>query len=402
VHHRSARPLVYVLFAHGLESGPWGRKSLALRSAGHDVTAPDCRGLDLGARVAVLLETLRAADPVPVVVGSSFGGLAALLAAAWAAADGLVVPGLVLCAPALALPVPPHLSIEIEPRWPTLILHGRDDEVVPIEGSRDFARKHGVELVELDDDHSLARSLEPLLTAVESFTDAARPTPSGLGRAFEALLGVVVHDLRNPLGTVQLSAELARTGTADARTTRQAQRIVDNVARIVSVLDQAQKYASLLAQPRVAHEHGPTDASAAVAHVVQTLRPEDRMLVEVSVTGDAFGPWDAEILAWIVGELVDNALGYRTDEDAVKVRIDGSASDRLIVEVENSGVLSDAQRSELFVPYAARKMPRPHGTRRLGLGLVLARRWAEQLSARLAIDSSERHTIARLELPRPP
>ncbi len=392
---------MYVLFAHGLESGPWGRKSLALRRAGHEVLAPDCRGLDLGARVAVLLETLRAADPVPVVVGSSFGGLAALLAVAWAAVDGLHVPGLVLCAPALGLPVPPRWQIEIELRCPTLILHGRADEIVPIEGSREFARTHGAELVELDDDHALARSLEPLLTAIDSFADAARPTPSGLGRSFEALLGVMVHDLRNPLGTVQLSAELARSAAADARATRQGQRIVENVARMVGILDQAQKYATLLARPHVAHEHGPTDASASVAHVVQTLRPEDRMVVEVGASGDALGPWDPEMLACLLGELIDNAIGYRTDEDAVKVRIDGREPERLVIEIENTGPLGDAQRSELFVPYASRKSPRAHGTRRLGLGLVLARRWAEQLSAVLAIESSERRTIARLELPRP-
>lgn len=392
---------VYVLFAHGLESGPWGRKSIALRDAGHDVTAPDCRGLGLDARVAVLVEALRAADPVPIVVGSSFGGLAALLAVAWAAAEGLVVPGLVLCAPALGLPVPPRWRIELEPHCPTLILHGRADDVVPIEGSREFARAHGAELVELDDDHSLGRSLEPLLTAVDSFSEASRPMPSGLGRAFEELFGVLVHDLRNPLGTVQLSAELMRTSATDARTTKQAQRIVDNVARMVGVLEQAQKYATLLARPRVAHEHGPTDAMAAIAHVVQTLRAEDRMVVEVSSNGDASGPWDPELLASILAELVDNALGYRTDEGAVKAHVDGGAPERLVVEIENTGPLGDEPRSELFVPYASRKSPRPHGMRRLGLGLVLARRWSEQLGAELSIESSERRTTARLVLPRP-
>ena len=391
---------MHVLFAHGLESGPWGRKSLALREAGHDLTSPECRGLDLETRVSVLLEALRAADPVPIVVGSSFGGIAALLAVAWAAASAIAVPGLVLCAPALAVPAPPRWQIDLAPRCPTMILHGREDQVVAIEGSRAFARQFGVQLVELDDDHSLSRSVDVLLTTVATLASSARPTTSGLGSTFEALIGIVTHDLRNPLGAVQLTAELMRASTTEARATRQTQRIVDNVARMVAVLDQAQQYAAVLAQPHPARQAGPSDALAAIGFVVQTLRSEDRLIVEVSSAGDPIGPWDADLLMRILAELVDNALGYRNDESTVHVRIDGLAPDRLVIEIENSGTMAAAQKADLFVPYASRKAPRPHGMRRLGLGLVLVRRWVEVLGATLAIESHDRRTIARLQLPR--
>lgn len=391
---------MHVLFAHGLESGPWGRKSQALREAGHEVTAPDCRGLDLGARVTVLLETLRAADPLPVVVGSSFGGIAALLAVVWAAREELVVPGLVLCAPALAVPAPPRWQGSLAPPCPTVILHGRNDAVVPIDDSRVFAREHGVELVELDDDHPLAGSIDRLLAAIEHVTSGARPQRSGLGRTFQALIETIAHDLRNPLGTVQLTAELARASSSEVRATNQSQRILDNVARMVGVLDQAQQYAALLAHRQPRRRPGPSDATAAITPVVQALRPEARLLVEVSVAGDAIGPWDPDLLRQMVGELVDNALGYRSDDAPVRVRIDGSIADYLTIEVENAGPISAADRDQLFVPYASRKSERRHGVRRLGLGLVLVRRWAELLGATLTIRSSATTTLVALQLPR--
>jgi signal transduction histidine kinase len=390
---------VHVLFAHGLESGPWGRKSLALRDAGHDVTAPDARGLDLDARVGLLVEALRAADPVPVVVGSSFGGIAALLAVRWLEEDGLRLPGLVLCAPALGVPAPARWQIAMPPRCPTVLLHGRDDRVVPIELSRDFAAEHGVELVEVDDDHSLARSIDTLLAIVDRLAAAAPRTPSGLGQAFEALVGIIAHDLRNPLGTVQLTAELLRSGTGDARAKRQGSKIVESVARMVAVLEQAQHYAALLAQPRPARCHGPRDVVDAVAHIVQTLRPEERSAIEVTTAGDTVGPWDPELLTRLLGELVDNALGYR-DVDPVCVRIDGSAPERVVVEIENGGAITPAQHAASFVPYSLRKAPRTHGARRLGLGLVLVRRWAELLEAEFSLRADGGRTLARLVLPR--
>jgi len=44
---------------------------------------------------------------------------------------------------------------------PTLVIHGRADEVVPIDSSRGYvATRSHVRLLEVDDDHSLAESLD--------------------------------------------------------------------------------------------------------------------------------------------------------------------------------------------------------------------------------------------------
>ncbi|MDM9585342.1 MULTISPECIES: YqiA/YcfP family alpha/beta fold hydrolase [unclassified Nostoc] len=52
----------------------------------------------------------------------------------------------------------------------TLILHGKKDEVIPIEASRDFARSRPwVELVELDSDHALGNVMEEIWQAIRLF-----------------------------------------------------------------------------------------------------------------------------------------------------------------------------------------------------------------------------------------
>ncbi|WP_375495855.1 YqiA/YcfP family alpha/beta fold hydrolase [uncultured Nostoc sp.] len=53
---------------------------------------------------------------------------------------------------------------------PTLILHGKKDEVIPIEASSDFARSRPwVELIELDSDHALANVMEEIWQAIHLF-----------------------------------------------------------------------------------------------------------------------------------------------------------------------------------------------------------------------------------------
>ena len=55
-------------------------------------------------------------------------------------------------------------------RVPTLILHGIDDDVVPIDHARRFAAgKRHVRVIELDDGHELIASLPRLLTEADAF-----------------------------------------------------------------------------------------------------------------------------------------------------------------------------------------------------------------------------------------
>jgi predicted alpha/beta hydrolase family esterase len=164
-----------ILFAHGLESGPIGRKSQALIDAGYEVIAPDCRGQDLAQRVQRLVEALEGAERPPLLVGSSFGGIAGLVAALIAAERGVVVPGIVLCAPALMLPPPEGTVQRLGCPATTIVVHGIRDEIIPIEVSRRFAREHGAELREVDDDHGLGHAgLAVILAAVRELSEAPR------------------------------------------------------------------------------------------------------------------------------------------------------------------------------------------------------------------------------------
>ncbi len=147
-----------ILFLHGLESGPHGTKFHALREMFGEVVSPDCTGVtDESSRLAIIEQVVDAAEAPFLVVGSSMGGLMALLLQR---SRPEAVAGMVLCAPALHRPAAVGLSAVNLP--PTVIVHGRRDVVVPIEGSRSF----GVPLVEVEDDHRLNRSLPRLLREV--------------------------------------------------------------------------------------------------------------------------------------------------------------------------------------------------------------------------------------------
>ena len=53
---------------------------------------------------------------------------------------------------------------------PTLIMHGKHDKIIPVQASRSFAAtRPWVELIELEDDHSLGNSLAEIWEAIQKF-----------------------------------------------------------------------------------------------------------------------------------------------------------------------------------------------------------------------------------------
>jgi pimeloyl-ACP methyl ester carboxylesterase len=148
-----------VVFSHGKESGPWGSKITAMaqvaRELKFDVASVDYRGFDDPlARVEKLVDTLtrpNAAPPgaSPVLVGSSMGGFVA------AAAAARVRPrARFLLAPAFYMPGFEQYTPQ-DVAAPTVIVHGWDDDIVPVENSVRWAREHRATLHLLDSNHRL-------------------------------------------------------------------------------------------------------------------------------------------------------------------------------------------------------------------------------------------------------
>ncbi len=158
----------HVVFSHGKESGPWGRKISALaevaRSEGYDAHSVDYRGLDHPRqRVAKLVDFCKELAGDLVLVGSSLGGYVAV-----ASASLLHARGLFLMAPALYMEGLPELRTGVVD-CPTTIVHGWKDDVVPFEHSVRFAQTYKAALHILESDHRLHNQLRVIQYLFEYF-----------------------------------------------------------------------------------------------------------------------------------------------------------------------------------------------------------------------------------------
>jgi len=160
-----------VVFSHGKESGPWGRKISAMaalaRDLGLGVESVDYRGIDDPmARVEKLVAVATQIRQPLVLVGSSMGGHVSAAACA-----RLTPRGVFLLAPAFYMPGFESYTPQDVP-CPTVIVHGWHDAIVPVDNSIRWAREHHAALHVLDSDHRLEDQIEAICSLLKSFLEA--------------------------------------------------------------------------------------------------------------------------------------------------------------------------------------------------------------------------------------
>ena len=159
---------LHIVFSHGQESGPWGTKIKIMASLASSldchVSSIDYQGIkEPQDRVAKLIKECSDIPEPICLVGSSMGGFVATAAAYDVRAIGLFV-----LAPAYFIQGFDHSlikSIDI----PMEIVHGWNDNIVPVENSIRYAQSQHAKLHILDGDHGLTDNIQEINNYFKTF-----------------------------------------------------------------------------------------------------------------------------------------------------------------------------------------------------------------------------------------
>jgi predicted esterase YcpF (UPF0227 family) len=163
-----------VYFSHGKESGPWGIKITYLakiaEAHGLNVKSIDYREtLDPDKRVRKLISILEKETSNIILAGSSMGGYVSAVTA-----NDIDVQGLFLIAPALYFKR--FKVADYVPRTDnTYVIHGWDDDIVPVERSQKFSKINKATMQLLDGGHTLNDQLQPMGDFFQQFLNNCAP-----------------------------------------------------------------------------------------------------------------------------------------------------------------------------------------------------------------------------------
>ena len=160
-------------FLHGLDSSPGGTKAVLLKARYPDIIIPKLPP-DVEERLGIVEEVFT--EPL-VVVGSSLGGLTALL---YSMRHPEMVKSMVLLAPAVGIFDDRILTakqrkgldtVYVPAGTMTTIIAGIHDEVIPLASIREMVARspepRDITLHEVDDDHNLHRHLDLMVSCID-------------------------------------------------------------------------------------------------------------------------------------------------------------------------------------------------------------------------------------------
>lgn len=221
------------------------------------------------------------------------------------------------------------------------------------------------------------------------------------------------HDLRSPLATARMSAELLETNSENSeeviKFAAMISRNIDRADRmILDLLDANQIRAGEKLSICVERCELRKLVSESLADLSAVYGDRFQLIVDHSADDNfenladdsIVGYWGKSELRRVLENLCSNAVKYGFDETPIKVKLLKTQSE-CIIEVQNQGpLISEKDQAVVFNQHRRTNSAKAGGVKGWGLGLALVKGIAEAHCGRVAVESSEaKGTIFRVVIP---
>lgn len=224
-------------------------------------------------------------------------------------------------------------------------------------------------------------------------------------QARNLLLGMLGHDMRSPLQTIQMTASYLAALNAGDNVSEAAARLIRSGVRMQTLLDDLCDFNRTKLGLGISIAPQEIDLADVFADEVDQLRAShpDRQ-IELTLQGNMRGLWDGQRLQQLLGNLVLNAISYGAPDKPVRVVVTGDEA-QVRFEVINSGpAIARLTLERIFEPLqrGVDQSDEKDGKGGLGLGLYIAREIARAHHGAIDVRSDQSETAFAVCLPRRP
>ncbi|EGF91037.1 histidine kinase-, DNA gyrase B-, and HSP90-like ATPase family protein [Asticcacaulis biprosthecium C19] len=241
----------------------------------------------------------------------------------------------------------------------------------------------------------------------QALTESIRDYSQKMDLSRNLFLGILSHDLRNPLGAISMSAQLTlKLGALSETQTILQSQVVDSAHRASEIVDNLLDLTRARLGSGLPIVRQPMD----MGHLAHRLVDEMRVLhpkreFALKVTGDLSGDWDKARIGQVFSNLIGNAVQYGFMGTPITIRVEGLAQ-TVAVSVHNEGVpIASAAQRTIFNALTRAPSTAPTATQsastNLGLGLYITKEIVEAHGGTIAFTSTETDgTVFRISFPR--
>jgi signal transduction histidine kinase len=176
-------------------------------------------------------------------------------------------------------------------------------------------------------------------------------------------------------------------------------KMVSSARRMSRMIDDILDLARARLAGGIPLKREPAELGTIIQRVVQEHRatfPDRR--INISMTGDLNGDWDADRLAQVASNLIGNALRHGDGVRPIEVALEGSSPGMVALEVGNGGTIPPDLLPSIFDPFRGGGSAAP--TEGLGLGLYIVQQIMLAHHGTIDVESGAGRTTFRLRIPR--
>ncbi len=217
----------------------------------------------------------------------------------------------------------------------------------------------------------------------------------------EQMMGVLGHDLRNPLSAVRgLSGVMLMQDDLPAKVRESSQRIDLAARRMIEMIETLLDFTQSRFHGSLPVERRPMDLVEVTRNVVEELRASHAgREIRLHAPDSLHGAWDAARMAQVVSNLVGNALTHGAAEAPVELSLKNGGSNA-VLQVSNRGKpIPPDLLGRLFEPFRHGEA-NGNGARSLGLGLYIVREIVKAHGGSVSVDSDSDATVFSVRLTR--
>jgi signal transduction histidine kinase len=222
-----------------------------------------------------------------------------------------------------------------------------------------------------------------------------------LAEVRERLLGILGHDLRNPLNALIMGLNLlvarGNLGEDDARV---VERLLGAGSRMNRMILQILDFTRARLGSGLPVELEPGNLGDVCRSVAQELELAKSIHVGCTVEGDLTGRWDADRLAEVLMNIASNAVEHALPGTRIALNARAAGAD-VVVEISNEGhPIPPELLPFIFDPFRRAKAREHTRSSNIGLGLYIASELVKGHGGTLLAHSTGGTTTFTMRLPR--
>jgi signal transduction histidine kinase len=213
---------------------------------------------------------------------------------------------------------------------------------------------------------------------------------------------MLMHDIRNPLNVVSITAELVKARSGDEA--GRIDTILANTAKIDTMVTELLDAVRLEADQGLDLKFVLCDVRTSIQASTEGAQLAYPGRIEISLPAEpAVGMIDASGLARAVENLISNTIKYGDSKEQVRVEL-RCTPDWFIIAVHNWGQPIEKDQATIFVTFARSEDPEKNYLEKgWGLGLAYVKAVAEGHGGEVRVESSKKNgTTFSILIPREP